>query len=61
VAVPFAGHTFTLGDANVIVLSPDTTDEWENKANYSIVLRVEFGSTSFLLPGDAMREVETNR
>ena len=60
VAVPFAGHTFNLGDANITVLSPNPTDEWENRANYSIVLRVEFGATSFLLPGDAMREVETN-
>ena len=60
VAVPFAGHTFTLGDAAITVLSPSPTDEWENRANYSIVLRVEFGSTGFLLMGDAMREVEAN-
>ncbi|MCL2047417.1 MAG: MBL fold metallo-hydrolase [Defluviitaleaceae bacterium] len=58
VAVPYAGHSFTLGDAVIGVLSPSPDDEWENKANYSIVLRVEFGSTSFLLMGDAMREVE---
>jgi len=58
--VPFAGHTFNLGDATVTVLSPNLTDEWENRANYSIVMRVEFGSTSFLLTGDAMREVEAN-
>jgi len=60
VAVPFAGHVFTLGDATVTVLSPNPADEWENRANYSIVLRIEFGSTSFMLPGDAMREVEAN-
>ena len=60
VAVPFAGHTFTLGNAIVTILSPNPTDEWENRANYSIVMRVEFGSTSFLLMGDAMREVEAN-
>jgi competence protein ComEC len=60
VAVPFAGHTFSLGDATVTVLSPSPTDEWENRANYSIVMRVEFGSTSFMLMGDAMREVEAN-
>ena len=59
-AVPFAGHSFALGDATVTVLSPQPTDEWENRANYSIVLRVEFGSTSFLLTGDAMREVEAD-
>ena len=60
VAVPFAGHTFNLGNAVVTVLSPNPTDEWENRANYSIIMRVEFGSTSFLLTGDAMREVEAN-
>ena len=60
VEVPFAGHTFSLGDATVAVLSPSPTDEWENRANYSIVMRVEFGSTSFLLMGDAMREVEAS-
>ena len=59
-AVPFAGHTFMLGDAYITVLAPNPADEWENRANYSIVLRVEFGSTSFLLMGDAMREVEAN-
>ena len=60
VAVPFAGHSFSLGNARVTVLSPNGADEWDNRANYSIVMRVEFGSTSFLLMGDAMREVEAN-
>jgi competence protein ComEC len=60
VAVPFAGHTFSLGDAVVTILSPNSTDEWENKANYSIIMRVEFGATSFMLTGDAMREAEAN-
>jgi competence protein ComEC len=60
VAVPVAGHTFTLGDADVTMLSPNTTDEWDNRANYSIVLRVAVDSTSFLLMGDSMREVEAN-
>ena len=59
-AVPFAGHTFTLGAAEITVLSPDPAAQWENRANYSIVMRVEFGSTSFMLPGDAMREVEAD-
>jgi len=59
-SVPFAGHTFTLGDAHITILSPKPTDEWENRANYSIVMWVEFGETSFLLPGDAMRQVEAN-
>ena len=58
VSAPFAGHVFTLGDAEITVLSPNPTDEWENRANYSIVMRVVFGNNSFLLTGDAMREVE---
>ena len=60
VNVPFAGHTFTLGNATINVLSPSPTDTWENRANYSIVMRIEFGSTSFLMMGDAMREVEAS-
>jgi len=60
VAVPFARHTFALGDAKVTILSPNPAGEWDNRANYSIVMRIEFGSTSFLLMGDAMREVEAN-
>ena len=60
VAVPFAGYVFALGNATITILSPSPTDEWDNRANYSIVMRIEFGSTSFLLTGDAMREVEAN-
>ena len=60
VDVPFSGHIFTVGEAVVTVLSPNPTDEWDNRANYSIVMRVEFGTTSFMLTGDAMREVEAN-
>ena len=60
VTAPFAGETFTLGDADVTVLAPNPEDAWEHRANYSIVLRVVFGQTSFLLVGDAMREVESN-
>jgi beta-lactamase superfamily II metal-dependent hydrolase len=60
VAIPFAGDTFALGDAIINILAPNPTDQWDNRANYSIVMRIEFGTTSFLLMGDAMREVEAN-
>jgi beta-lactamase superfamily II metal-dependent hydrolase len=60
VETPFAGQTFALGEANITILSPSHADQWENRANYSIVMRVEFGSTGFPLMGDAMREVEAN-
>lgn len=60
VSAPFAGEVFYLGDAQVTVLSPRMEDSFGTRAvpNYSIVLRVAFGDTSFLLMGDAMREVE---
>ena len=60
VIAPFAGETFTLGDADITILAPNPTDEWEHRANYSIIMRVVFGQTSFLFMGDAMREVEAN-
>jgi len=60
VTVPFGGDTFALGNAAITILSPNPTDEWENRANYSIVMRIEFGQTSFLFMGDAMSEVEAN-
>ncbi len=56
---PTAGYTFTLGGANITVLSPNddllsTNDENE----CSIVLMVEYGSTRFLLMGDAQSKAE---
>jgi len=53
------GNIFRLGDAEITILSPMAADNWDNVANYSIVMRVVFGNTSFLLTGDAMREVES--
>ena len=54
----FAGDTIPLGDATVTVLSPDRGATWENLNNYSLVLRVTYGNTAFLLMGDAEAEVE---
>jgi len=63
VIVPIADveglNAFMLGDAKIEILSPLATDSWERQiANVSIVMRVVFGDTSFLLMGDAMREIE---
>ena len=62
VIVPLAdteqGNIFRLGSAEITILSPMAADNWDNIANFSIVMRVVFGNTSFLLTGDAMREVE---
>ncbi len=54
----FAGDTLPLGEATVTVLSPARGATWENLNNYSLVLRVTYGNTAFLLMGDAEAEVE---
>lgn len=54
----FAGDTIPLGDATVTVLSPTRGTTWENLNNYSLVLRITYGNTAFLLMGDAEAEVE---
>lgn len=57
ITIPNAGDSFSLGSASVLVLGPITVDEDEPN-NTSIVLRVEYGETSFLFTGDAEREEE---
>jgi competence protein ComEC len=50
--IPDLGEVFTLGSANIQVIAPkDVTTTDLNEV--SIVLRVEFGETSFLFTGDA--------
>lgn len=54
--VPKAGEVFSLGNATITVLSPvimfaDTND-------ISLVLRIDYGETSFLFTGDASSAVE---
>lgn len=55
ITVPNAGDTYALGSATVKILSlnggSDTNDT-------SIILRIEYGQTSFLFTGDAEREAE---
>ncbi|WP_243122159.1 ComEC/Rec2 family competence protein [Clostridium thermarum] len=50
--VPKVGEQFNLGEASVTVLAPNSS-EYEDSNDYSIVLKITFGSTSFLLAGDA--------
>lgn len=52
VTVPAAGDTFDLGGARCTVLAPNGSN-YRNLNNYSIVLKLEYGSTSFLFTGDA--------
>ena len=42
----------------IIVLSPTKKDKYEDLNDYSIVLKVEYGKTSFLLMGDATTNIE---
>jgi competence protein ComEC len=50
--VPKVGENFKLGEAVVTVLAPNSS-EYEDSNDYSIVVKITYGSTSFLLTGDA--------
>ena len=50
--VPAVGSSFKLGEATVTILAPNGTG-YEDANDYSIVVKVTFGNTSFLLTGDA--------
>ena len=56
ITVPTAGETFALGGAQVQILGPLRSAEDSN--DNSIVLKVSFGTTSFLFTGDAERAEE---
>lgn len=56
ITVPTAGETFALGGAQVQILGPLHSAEDSN--DNSIVLKVGFGTTSFLFTGDAERAEE---
>ena len=55
ITVPSRGAQFSLGGASCTVLAVNTSSDPNNT---SIVLRIVYGSTSFLFTGDAEREVE---
>lgn len=55
---PEPGSTYELGDAQVTVLGP-VRDDYDTN-NTSIVLRVDYGLTSFLFSGDAEVQSETD-
>lgn len=50
--VPSVGESFKLGEATVTVLAPNSSS-YKDANDYSIVVKVTYGSTSFLLTGDA--------
>lgn len=56
ITIPAPGDRFSLGQAEVTVLGP--VKSYPDANNTSIVLRVEFGRTSFLFTGDMEKEAE---
>ena len=58
ITVPNHGETFMLGDAEVEILGPVNPSKELN--NTSIILKITYGSTSFLFTGDAEREEEAD-
>lgn len=54
--IPVMGSSFALGDSIVTFLGPLT--EASDPNNNSIVLRIDYGDTSFLFTGDAMSKEE---
>lgn len=55
IVVPNVGDTFDVGSADVEILGLNAEDDPNNS---SIILRIDYGDTSFLFTGDAEREAE---
>lgn len=53
VYAPKAGDVYDIGDLHLTVLAPNSESYGDEINNYSIVLRATFGSSSFMLTGDA--------
>lgn len=56
--VPNVGDIFTIGSAKIYVLGP--LKDYTDTNNSSLVLKIEYGDTSFLLTGDAELEAEND-
>lgn len=56
IVIPKVGTHFSLGSAECFILAVNTLEDSPN--NSSIVLRVDYGNTSFLFCGDAEKVVE---
>lgn len=58
IAVPEPDSSFQLGEATVTVLAPRSA--YDDVNDMSLVLRVDYGETSFLFTGDAEYDSETD-
>ena len=47
------GNTYTIGDASFEILGPVDPSDVKDPNDYSIVIRLDYGETSFLFTGDA--------
>ena len=56
ITVPQPGDTFALGSAQVEFLGP--VEEYRDANNTSLVLRIDYGETSFLFTGDMEADAE---
>ncbi|PAB58225.1 ComEC/Rec2 family competence protein [Anaeromicrobium sediminis] len=54
---PKVGDTFNIGDATCVVLAPKDK-KYDNLNDYSIVIKVLFGNTSYLFTGDSEKDSE---
>lgn len=52
------GNTYSLGSAEIEILSPAKDNYGDDMNNYSVVTKLTFGDNSFLFTGDAEKEVE---
>jgi len=57
VTSPVPGESYNLGNAKFTILAPNS-DNYDNLNDYSIVIKLEFGETSFLFAGDAETKSE---
>ncbi len=58
IEAPKPGATFELGSATVTVLGPQ--QHYETLNNMSMVVRVDYGQTGFLVEGDAQQDAEAD-
>jgi len=51
-------NSINLGENTKVTVFSPTKDSYENLNNYSPVIKIEYGNTSFLFTGDAEKDVE---
>lgn len=57
ITTPGVGDVYSLGNAKYTILGP-SSESYSNLNNYSVVLKLNYGDTSFMFTGDAEREAE---